>query len=71
MPPGLYPLSEGMTVGTLISAGAGGLTDSAYLEAAELRRLANRTGGEVKATYSDVNLSVSRGRDLSLPVETT
>ena len=62
---GTYPLIEGMTVGTLISA-AGGLTDSAYLEAAELRRLANRTGGEVKANYSDVNLSVSRGRDLSL-----
>ena len=32
---GTYPLIEGMTVGTLISA-AGGLTDSAYLEVESL-----------------------------------
>jgi polysaccharide export outer membrane protein len=63
--PGTYPLIAGATVGTLISA-AGGLTDSAYLKAAELRRLANRTDGEVRADYIDVDLSVSGGQDLTL-----
>ena len=63
--PGTYPLIAGATVGTLISA-AGGLTDSAFLEAAELRRLANRTDGELRADYRDVDLSVSRGKDLTL-----
>ena len=63
--PGIYPLIAGATVSTLINA-AGGLTDSAYLEAAELRRLASRTDGEVRADYRDVDLSVSRGQDLRL-----
>jgi polysaccharide export outer membrane protein len=63
--PGTYPLVEGATVQTLISA-AGGLTDSAFLEAAELRRLNNRLGGEVAADYRDVNLAIVSGRDLTL-----
>ncbi len=63
--PGTYPLIAGATVGTLIDA-AGGLTDSAFLEAAELRRLANRTDGEVRADYIDVDLSMPRGQDLVL-----
>ena len=63
--PGTYPLVEGATVQTLISA-AGGLTDSAFLEAAELRRLNNRLGGEVAADYRDVNLAIASGRDLTL-----
>ena len=63
--PGTYPLIEGATVGTLISA-AGGLTDSAYLEAAELRRLANRADGEVTADYRGVDLSRSGGQKVTL-----
>ncbi|MDA9681321.1 SLBB domain-containing protein [bacterium] len=63
--PGNYPLLAGATVGTLISA-AGGLTDSAYLESAELRRLASGANGEVRADYRDVDLSMPRGQDLTL-----
>ena len=52
--PGVYPLTEGATVDTLINA-AGGLTDSAFLEA-ELRRLAEQTDGQVTAKYRDLNI---------------
>ncbi len=58
--PGTYPLIAGATVETLINA-AGGLTDSAFLEAAELRRLTERSDGEVTADYRDLNI----GRDRS------
>ncbi len=58
--PGTYPLLAGATVETLINA-AGGLTDSAFLEAAELRRLTERSDGQVTADYRDLNI----GRDRS------
>jgi polysaccharide export outer membrane protein len=58
--PGTYPLIAGATVETLINA-AGGLTDSAFLEAAELRRLTERSDGQVTADYRDLNI----GRDRS------
>ena len=57
--PGTYPLIANATVETLINA-AGGLTDSAFLEAAELRRLTERSDGQVAASYRDVN--VAKGR---------
>ena len=57
--PGTYPLIAGATVETLINA-AGGLNDSAFLEAAELRRLTERSDGQVAASYRDVN--VAKGR---------
>jgi polysaccharide export outer membrane protein len=57
--PGTYPLLSGATVETLIKA-AGGLTDSAFLESAELRRLTERSDGQVIADYQDVNLSAGR-----------
>ena len=56
--PGTYPLLAGATVETLINA-AGGLNDSAFLEAAELRRLTERSDGQVTADYREVNI----GRD--------
>jgi polysaccharide export outer membrane protein len=56
--PGTYPLLSGATVEELIIA-AGGLTDSAFLEAAELRRLNERSGGQVIAEYRDINLSTA------------
>ena len=58
--PGTYPLIASATVETLINA-AGGLTDSAFLEAAELRRLTERSDGQVTADYRDINV----GRDRS------
>jgi len=43
--PGTYPLSQGMTISTLLQA-AGGLKDAAYASVAELTRM-NVTGGEL------------------------
>ena len=57
--PGTYPLIAGATVETLISA-AGGLTDSAFLESAELRRLTEASDGQVIADYRDVSLASGR-----------
>jgi polysaccharide export outer membrane protein len=57
--PGTYPLLSDATVATLINA-AGGLTDSAFLEAAELRRLTERSDGQVIADYRDVSLASGR-----------
>ncbi|MDB2434663.1 SLBB domain-containing protein [Luminiphilus sp.] len=62
---GTYPLIKGATVETLISA-AGGLTDSAFLQAAELRRLSDRSSGEVIADYRDINLAKGAGLELAL-----
>ena len=57
--PGTYPLLSGATVETLINA-AGGLTDSAFLESAELRRLTDASDGEGIAEYRDVSLASGR-----------
>jgi polysaccharide export outer membrane protein len=57
--PGTYPLIAGATVETLINA-AGGLNDSAFLEAAELRRLNERSDGQVTADYRDLNIGRNR-----------
>ncbi len=57
--PGTYPLLAGATVETLINA-AGGLNDSAFLEAAELRRLTERSDGRVTADYRDLNIGRNR-----------
>lgn len=57
--PGTYPLVSGATIETLIDA-AGGLSDSAFLEAAELRRLTESSDGQVFAEYREVNLSSVR-----------
>ncbi len=57
--PGTYPLLSGATVETLINA-AGGLTDSAFLESAELRRLTEASDGQVIADYRDVSLASGR-----------
>ena len=58
--PGTYPLVTGATIEALINA-AGGLNDSAFLESAELRRLVERSDGEVTADYLEVDI----GRDSS------
>ena len=57
--PGTYPLLEGATIETLINA-AGGLNDSAFLEAAELRRLTEQSDGKVTAVYRDLNIGSDR-----------
>lgn len=53
--PGTYPLTNYSTISSLISA-AGGLTDSAFLQVAELRRLTENLNGEVTSRYIDINL---------------
>jgi polysaccharide export outer membrane protein len=64
--PGTYPLLAGATVETLINA-AGGLNDSAFLEAAELRRLTEASDGQVIADYRDLNIGLDRsGRQIAL-----
>ena len=63
--PGNYPLTKNATVRTLISA-AGGLSDSAFIQAAELRRLSYRSGGEVIADYRDIDLALETGLGLAL-----
>jgi polysaccharide export outer membrane protein len=63
--PGTYPLIDNASVETLISA-AGGLTDSAFLQAAELRRLSDRESGQVVADYRDINLAQGAGLELAL-----
>lgn len=63
--PGTYPLTKNSSIATLISA-AGGLTDSAFLQTAELRRLTERLNGEVVSEYIDINLlSSSDNRSLT------
>ncbi|HCG94251.1 MAG TPA: sugar transporter, partial [Halieaceae bacterium] len=57
--PGTYPLLAGATVETLVNA-AGGLTDSAFLQAAELRRLTEASDGQVIADYRDISLASGR-----------
>ena len=57
--PGTYPLIEGATIKTLIDA-AGGLTDSAFLQSAELRRLTEQSDGQIVASYRDVDLNYGR-----------
>jgi polysaccharide export outer membrane protein len=54
--PGTYPLVKGATAQSLIDA-AGGLKDSAFLEAAELRRIVKLNDGEVSPLYVEINLS--------------
>ena len=54
--PGDYPLGSKDTVATLIAA-AGGLTDSAYLDSAELRTLYVGQGGQMSSRYRDLNLT--------------
>jgi len=64
--PGTYPLLSDATIETLINA-AGGLTDSAFLEAAELRRLTERSDGQITAEYRDLNIRRDRpGRQIAL-----
>ncbi|MEK9569600.1 MAG: SLBB domain-containing protein [Paracoccaceae bacterium] len=57
--PGTYPLVKGATAQSLIDA-AGGLKDSAFLEAAELRRIVKLSDGEVSPLYVEINLSSSQ-----------
>ena len=53
--PGEYPILPGYRVADLIRA-AGGLKDSAFLDAAELRRITERVSGEVVASYQEIDL---------------
>ncbi|MDG0980510.1 MAG: SLBB domain-containing protein, partial [Halieaceae bacterium] len=53
--PGTYPLFTGTTVADMVQA-AGGLKDSAYLNAAELRTLREQRDGQLLASYQEVSL---------------
>jgi len=53
--PGEYPILPDYRVADLIRA-AGGLKDSAFLDAAELRRITERVSGEVVASYQEIDL---------------
>ncbi len=53
--PGDYPLTSGMTMEGLVKL-AGGLKDSAYMMAAEIRRL-NSQQGNIVPMYQDVSLA--------------
>lgn len=63
--PGDYPLIDDATVETLIDA-AGGLTDSAFLQTAELRRLITGPRGNVTTEYQDIGLMQETGLGQSL-----
>lgn len=56
--PGTYPLTQGLTARALLQA-AGGSKDSAYLEAAEYRRLVLDPSGKIDTFYEDINLLAS------------
>jgi polysaccharide export outer membrane protein len=58
--PGNYPLSSKHTVANLVAA-AGGLKDSAYLDAAELRSLYMGPNKDVLSRYRNLNLIVELG----------
>ena len=53
--PGTYPLTQGATINSLISA-AGGLKDSAFLESLEVRRLKTDMSGKIFAEYLSIGL---------------
>lgn len=65
--PGTYPLTTATTISALIAA-AGGLKDSAYLEAAEYRQLDERRGGEVVVSYEEVDLAKALTGKADLPL---
>lgn len=54
--PGVYPLIDGLTAADMITA-AGGLKDSAYMEAAELRSITVADGNRVKTSTQTLNLN--------------
>lgn len=54
--PGTYPLVAGATAKTLVNM-AGGLSDSAYVDRVELRRLNEVGNGRVEANYTELDLS--------------
>ena len=54
--PGSYPLFAKTTVADLVKA-AGGLTDSAFLPQAELRKMTQGNNGETLARYVDIDLN--------------
>jgi polysaccharide export outer membrane protein len=60
--PGTYPLFNGATVGDLIGF-AGGLRDSAFARAAELRRLVSRNDESLGVTYQELDLSKADSGD--------
>ena len=62
--PGVYPLIDGLTAADMITA-AGGLKDSAYMEAAELRSITVADGNRVKTSTRTLNLNnVLNGRSV-------
>ena len=60
--PGDYPLEFGDRVYDLLLA-AGGLQDSVYLPAAELRRIVNQAGGDVESDYQELSLEYTDDLD--------
>ena len=55
--PGEYPILPGYRVADLVRA-AGGLKDSAFLDAAELRRITEIVRGEAVASYQEIDLGI-------------
>ena len=54
--PGVYPLIAGETLVSMIKF-AGGFTDSAYIEAVELRRVHSDDSRAVRISYEDIDLT--------------
>ena len=54
--PGVYPLIAGETLVSMIKF-AGGFTDSAYIEAVELRRVHSDDSRAVRVSYEDIDLT--------------
>jgi polysaccharide export outer membrane protein len=58
--PGIFPLTDGLTVQKLVAA-AGGLKDNAYIKSAELRALYLSSTSEVLSRYEEINLESELG----------
>lgn len=66
--PGIFPLTDGLTVQKLVAA-AGGLKDNAYTKSAELRTLYLSSDSEVLSRYEEINLESELGLVVSTSLD--
>ena len=61
--PGIYPLSRGLEINSLVEA-AGGFEDFAHRESAEYRELMLSNDGEMEIKYRDIDLSIDQSAQI-------